>query len=103
EGRGCLCGREGAVPLSRGGVLGGVLTRARGGRPFGIEAAARGFVGPPADSDVNAALAFRHADVMSAVYYDLQVAMRSVCRHDGHCDEATPDERAPFRVWSFLF
>src|SRR4029079_17941633 len=24
-------------------------------------------------------------------------------RHDGHCDEATPDERAPFRVWSFLF
>jgi len=26
-----------------------------------------------------------------------------VCRHDGHCDEATPDERAPFRVWSLLF
>jgi len=26
------------------------------------------------------------------------VAMRIVCRHNGHCDEATPDERAPSRV-----
>ncbi|MGA8174391.1 MAG: hypothetical protein WB839_06535, partial [Pseudolabrys sp.] len=31
------------------------------------------------------------------------MAMRIVCRHDGHCDGATPDERAPFRVWSFRF
>jgi hypothetical protein len=44
-----------------------------------------------------------HVAVMSAVEYDLQVAMCIVCRHDGHCDEATPDERAPFRVWSLLF
>ena len=31
------------------------------------------------------------------------MAMRIVCRHDGYCDGATPDERAPFRVWSFHF
>jgi hypothetical protein len=39
---------------------------------------------------------------MSVVQGALQVA-KSMSRHDGHCDEATPDERAPFRVWSFLF
>jgi hypothetical protein len=29
--------------------------------------------------------------------------MDILIRHDGHCDEATPDERAPFCAWSFLF
>ena len=44
-----------------------------------------------------------HDAVMSVGYCVLQMAMRIVCRHDGHCDGATPDERAPFRVWSFHF
>src|SRR6476646_6421627 len=42
--------------------------------------------------------------LLSCQAYNMFCKGRSVLsRHNGHCDEATPDERAPFRVWSLLF
>jgi hypothetical protein len=84
-------------------VLGGIGKFAGVRQAFGVEGATPGLVGPAANSSVNITLPLRHSAVMSVGYCVLQMAMRIVCRHDGHCDGATPDERAPFRVWSFHF
>src|SRR4029078_10347669 len=93
-----LCAVERAVDLDRGQVLGGIGEFARVRQALGVENPAPRLVGPAANPSVNIALSLRHSAVISVGYCVWQVAMRIVCRHNGHCDEATPDERAPSRV-----
>src|SRR5689334_19230069 len=71
---------------------------------LGVELAAPGFEGPAADPNPDMAF-LSHMRATWLWHTCLQAAMASSmrCRPSGHSELVTPDERAPFHLWSFLF
>ena len=105
EGRRRLRAVERAVDLDRGQALAGVGELLRMRQALRIEHAAPRLEGPAADPNVDMAFSQSCSCHMAMAYnrasgdgeYQCSVAQ------SGHNERVTPDERAPFHLWSFPF